>query len=93
MIDKTQLPNGCDCDAAYEILHGSQESPGSFRGRYQRQELTDAEHAKCTGATTPDEAFALVYPDYVSQHLFREEWNATEPPALTVVSDDIEADE
>lgn len=77
MIDKSKLPAGCDCDTAYQILHGEQESPGSFRGRYQRKQLTDEEHARCTGATSPEDAFAKLYPNHVSLHAFREKW-ATE---------------
>ena len=91
MIDKSTLPNGCDCDTAYAILHGSQETPGSFRSRYQRGQLTEQETAACANATSSEEAFATLYPDYVGLHEFREEWHdQPAEPRLTVVTDDDE---
>lgn len=94
MIDKSELPNGCDCDAAYAILYGHQESPGSFRGRFQRQDLTDDETTKVEDCATPEEAFAVLYPDYVSQHQFREEWQS-EPVVeqATAIPEDTDSDE
>lgn len=70
-----------DCDAAYEEQYGHHETPSGFAGRYGQKKLTEEEAAACEGATTPEEAFRMVYPEWVGRHEFREAWFATPEPS------------
>jgi hypothetical protein len=61
-----------DVDQAYDNKHGSQEQPWVFRVRFLSDRLTDEEKAKVEHVSEPEEAFAILYPDFVSRHAFRE---------------------
>ena len=77
-----------DVDEIYQSRHGRQEHPYQFRTRFQQSLLTDDEKEVVDGITDPDEAFAALYPDYVSLHQFREKFWARDDAGLTIIEDD-----
>ena len=68
-----------DVDREWREKHGSAEQPCEFAGRLARGELTDGELAAMAETTTPNEAFAAIYPDYVSLDAYREAAFAVNP--------------
>ena len=49
------------------------EQPNEFAIRWQNKQLTDAEKASIGDVQSCSEAFAILYPDYVSLHEWREQ--------------------
>lgn len=61
-----------DRDAEWQDQFGSQETPAAFQIRLNEGTLTEAELIAIATATSTNDAFAILHPEYVSLDDFRE---------------------
>jgi hypothetical protein len=67
-----------DIDLEWYEKHGSAEQPHDFNRRWMQKQLTDAEIQTTQDCTCADQAFSVLYPEYVSLDQFRQDaWNKT----------------
>lgn len=80
-----------DVDTEWYEKHGHAEQPHDFNRRWQQNQLTDEEKALTQDCTAVDQAFSVIYPDYVSLDQFRQDaWKQPEQPATPEITEPAE---
>lgn len=67
-----------DSDTQWHDKFGGSESPAEFNIRWQDRALTEAEIEAVSGCSSAADAFAILYPDYVTL----DAWRHRPAPAL-----------